>query len=232
MLAFTYDFGVEAPSTQIRPMVEREQAACTAAGPAACAVTGSSVDAQGGDTSATMTLKVAPDWVPRLKAELADDLKAAGGHFTKTGVTSEDLSVQIVDADAHVKAQTALRDRLQEALQQRPGKVSDFVDLANAVSKAQGDLDAMQSEVALLHQRVATSDVTINYRSSATLASGSTWAPLSSAISGFMGLVAMGLAAMVSIVGIMLPWVIAGGAAAWIIRALRRRRQGGSRQPE
>jgi len=226
MLAYVYQFGVEAPADHIRALVEKDQAACNDAGPAACAVTGSNIEQAGNDqTNAQLTLKASPAWLAKFQATLADEARAAGGHIAKTSITSEDLSVQIVDADAHTKAQAALRDRLQEALQNRPGRASDFVDAANGLAKAQGDLDAMQSELALLRQRVALSDVTIDYNASEVFASGSTWAPLSQAVHEFSGMMAMALAAIVTIIGFLLPWAVVVTAAAWAILTFRRRQR-------
>jgi hypothetical protein len=226
MLAYAYEFGLEAPASQIQALVEKEQAACSNAGATNCAVTGSSLDRSGSDdVSAKLTLKASPAWLSRFRTELADDTKAVGGRIASSSVTSEDLSLQIVDANAHLRAQTALRDRLQDALRHRPGKTSDFVDAATALAKAQGDLDAMQSELAILQRRVAMSDVTIAYSAAGSLASGNTWAPVSAAVHGFAGMIAMALAAMVTIVGFLLPWAITAAAVIWVIVTLRKGRE-------
>jgi hypothetical protein len=228
MLAYDFRFGVEAPASHLRALIEKNQAACESAGSTVCEVTGTSIEQSGSDEiNGQLTLKASIAWISKFKAELADDTKGAGGHISSARVTSEDLSVQIVDMNAHLKAQAALRDRLQDALLHRPGKTSDFVDAATTLAKAQGDLDAMQSELALLRQRVALSDVTIAYSPSANLAPGSTWAPLSAAVHGFVGLIAMALAMIVTIVGFLLPWAVVAAAVAWAIvtiRRLRRRR--------
>jgi len=230
MLAYAYQFGVEAPASRIRDLLAEHENACNNAGPAACEVTGSNIEQADRDqVTATLTLKATPAWVAAFRKTLADDLKGAGGRIAKTSVTSEDLSVQIVDVAAHLKAQTALRDRLEEALQRRPGKTSDLVDLATDLAKAQGDLDAMQSELAVLQKRVATSDVTIDYGTSENIMSGGTWAPLAGAVHGFVGTFVTALAAIVYVVGFALPFAIVVGLIAWATPRFRRWRA--SRRP-
>jgi len=230
MLAYAYQFGVETPASRIRDLVAKHEDACNGAGASVCEVTGSNIEQTGGDqVTASLTLKATPAWLTAFRTKLADDLKGAGGKITKTAVTSEDLSVQIVDVAAHLKAQTALRDRLQDALQRRPGKTSDFVDLATEVAKAQGDLDAMQSELAVLQKRVATSNVTIDYGASENIVSGGTWAPLASAVHDFVGTFVTAVAAIVYVVGFLAPFAIVIGLIAWATPRFRRWRA--SRRP-
>lgn len=232
MLAYAYQFAVEAPGSRIRGLVEKHEAACSGAGFAVCQVTSTNIQAVGKDqVTATLTIKATAGWLARFRKTLADDVSAAGGRLSKTAVTSEDLAVQIVDTDARLKAQTALRDRLQDALQHRPGKVSDLVDVSTALAKAQGDLDSMQSQLALLRQRVALSEVTIEYSAAQGLIGEGTWSPLSGAVNGFMEIIATAMAAIIYIVAFVTPWAIVIGLAAWVFFWFRRRRRAGRKQP-
>src|SRR5579863_5865126 len=49
MLAYSYQYGVEAPPTRIRALVARRAAECVAAGPARCQLTGSNIAESGRD---------------------------------------------------------------------------------------------------------------------------------------------------------------------------------------
>ena len=97
-----------------------------------------------------------------------------------SGVTSEDLSRQIVDTDAQLRAKTTLRDRLQGLLATHPGKVGDLLAVERELARVQGDIDSAQSELADMRGRVAMSDVTLNYGSSDVLG-GRVQSPLASA---------------------------------------------------
>jgi hypothetical protein len=128
LLAYSYSYGIEAPAANIRPLVTKQEAACTAAGAQACEITGVSVSDLGPDqVDAHLTLKATPAWLTGYEGRLASDAHGAGGRLNRTEVTTEDLSRQIVDTQAAVAAKTALRDRLQQMLQTRQGSLADLL---------------------------------------------------------------------------------------------------------
>ncbi len=218
MLAYSYRYGVEAPPANIRPLLAKHEAACATAGIVVCQVTGSTVQASGKDTvTATLTLRATPAWLKKFRDSLAGDAKSAGGRVTRDTVASEDLSRQIVDVEATVRAKTALRDRLQALLESRPGKTSDLFEVETALSRVQGELDANRSELAVMRERVATSDVTIEYKSADVFAPEGAWAPLSSATHDIATTTIASLALMVRLIAGLLPWVVVG-ALLWIFR--------------
>ena len=219
MLAYSYEYGVEAPPSKIRDLIGREQAACVNAGAAACQVTGANISEAGRDSvTAKLTLKATPAWLKGYEGRLTEEAKAAGGRLTQSTVTSEDLSRQIVDTQAVVRAKTALRDRLQQMLDSRPGKLEDLVDLEEKLADVQGDLDATNSELAVMRERVATSDVTIDYDSAGVLAPQGVWSPVSRAVGGFLGILAGSIATMIDIVAVLFPWVVVIGLILWLLR--------------
>jgi hypothetical protein len=218
MLAYIYDVALVAPAEKIEPLVARHEAACAAAGAALCEVTGSTLEARGKDNvHATLAIRAAPDWLTRFRSTLAADAKASGGRLARATTASEDLSRQIVDTQAAVRAKTALRDRLQTILETRQGKMSDLVDLETSIAQLQGELDATQSELAMMRERVATSAMTIEYQSSGVLAPEGTLAPLGKAVDAFSGHFVAALAVMIQIISWLAPWALVGGLA-WIMR--------------
>lgn len=234
MLAYSYQYGLESPAAQVRLLITKHENACKAAGFAVCQLTGSTVEQQGKDSvHAVLSLRATPAWLATFKALLAEDAKAAGGRVVRQAVTSEDLSRQIIDVEAALKAKTALRDRLQAILETRPGKTSDLVEVETALSKVQGELDAAQSELTVMRQRVATSDVTVDYASQGTLAPDSAWSPLRDAVNSFVRMVASGLGAMISLFAVLLPWILVLGGVGWLFRKRlsRSRRPGVGRPP-
>ena len=176
MLAYSYDDGIEAPASGIRALIARHQHACAAAGVAVCQVTGSNIEARGRDSvHATLALRATPAWLARFGDTLTDDATHAGGRLVHATVTSEDLTRQIVDTEAAIRAKTALRDRLQALLETHPGKLSDLLDVETALSDAQDKLDATQSELAVMRERVATSVMTLDYQSTGGMSSVVGW---------------------------------------------------------
>jgi len=218
-LAYAHQFGLEAPPRRVRGLLARHQAACAAAGFAACVVTASTVEEQGRDNvHATLSLRATPGWVTNFAAGLAKDARDADGRVVRAAVTSEDLSTQIIDSQAALKARTTLRDRLQAILASRPGKTADLIEAETALAKVQGELDANQSELAAMKQRVATSVVDIDYASQGMLAPEGAWSPLTSAIDQFVRTIAVGTGALITIFAFLLPWALAIGVVWWLLR--------------
>ena len=219
MLAYSYGYGLQASPKGVRTLIARHEAACTKAGPAICQVTGSSLTEHGEDQlSAELNLRATPAWLTRFREGLAADAKDAGGRLVRSQVSSEDLSRQIVDTEAMLRAKITLRDRLQALLASRPGKLADLVELERELSKVQGELDAAQSELTMMRQRVATSDVTISYESGGVLAPQGVWSPIGKALSDFLSILAATVALLINVIAWTLPWLLVGGLLIWALR--------------
>jgi hypothetical protein len=219
MLAYSYDYGLVAPPDQIRGLQARHEQACVAAGPAVCQVTGSNIASQGkDDVHATLTLRAVPAWLARFRDGLGKDAEGVGGRLAHATTASEDLSRQMVDTEAAVRAKTALRDRLQKVLETRQGTVADLVSVEKTLADVQGELDATQLELAVMRQRVATSDLSIDYRSASGFASGGVWAPLGSAAHDFLRNLVAAAALIVDLVAWLAPWAVVIGGAIWLAR--------------
>lgn len=221
-LAYSYDYMLSAPAKAIRGMVSRHEAACAQAGPSVCQITGSAVQEAGQDQiTGTLTLRATPAWLTRFRGGLEGEAKTAGGRVTRATVQSEDLSRQIVDTEATIRAKATLRDRLQVLLATRPGKLSELLELERELAQVQGELDATQSELAVMRSRVATSELKLTYESVGVLAPQGVLAPLAEAVSGVAGIVVATLAVMVTALAWTAPWALLVGGAAWVY--LRRR---------
>jgi hypothetical protein len=219
MLAYSYDYGIEAPAGKIRALMGRQRAECEDAGPAQCQVTGANLTASGPDAAtAKLTLKATPAWLKGYEDRLAAATQAGGGKLIQSSVTSEDLSRQIVDTDASVKAKTALRDRLLQMLQTRSGSLDELLQVQDKLAEVQGDLDATTSELAVMRERVATSDVTLEYSSTGVLAPHGVWAPVGTAVSSIAGILAGTIAAMIYLVAYLAPWAALVALILWLVR--------------
>jgi len=219
LLAYSYDYGVEAPPANIRILVSKAEAGCAAAGTTVCEITGVNISETGPDqVSAHLTLKATPAWLTGYEGRLATDAQGAGGKLTKTEVTTEDLSRQIVDTQAAVAAKTALRDRLLQMLQTRQGDLADLLAVQEKLADVQGDLDATTSELAAMRERIATSEVTIDYQSSGVLAPQGAWSPVGGAVTGAAGVLAASIAVLIYAVAFIAPWALIIGGLIWLFR--------------
>lgn len=224
-VAYSYAYSIAAPARAIREMVGKHETACLRAGPAVCQVIGSSVREAGADQIAgELTLRATPEWLTKFRGGLASEAEQAGGRVADSNVASEDLSRQIVDTEASIRAMTTLRDRLQQHLATRPGKLSELLDLERELAQVQGRLDATRSELAVMRGRVAMSELKLSYQSAGVLAPQGVFAPLAQASSGVLGILVATLAGMITALAWVAPWalVVGGGAMLWRRRRMRR----------
>ena len=203
--------------------------ACSRAGAALCQILAASTNTAGeSDVRGQLQLRGEPRWLAGFRAHLEGDAKAAGGKVSSTSVTSEDLTRDIVDTEAHVRAQKTLRDRLQALLASRPGKLSDLLDVEREFARVQGEIDATQSNLAVMKERVAMSTLTLDYVSAGAPVTEATFAPIKDAIVQFAHVVAQGFGAMIYLLAFVLPWALAGSFIVWLFLRWRRRRRAGA----
>ncbi len=226
-LAYSYDYTLTVPGRRLRSLEQAHEQACAAAGPAVCQMIGSDLSKSGDAvTQAHLALRAAPSWVAHFRQTVESQTNAVGGSVTSSKVSSEDLSRSIVDTQAAVRAKTTLRDRLQTILAERPGKLSDVIDAERELAKVQGELDASQSELAVMRGRVDMSDLTIEYDSVEAAPPSNLGGPLRQALAGFFANMVGAFAVIVTLVSFALPFVLVLGPFGWLaLRAWSRRKR-------
>jgi len=226
-LAYTYALGLEIPSDRLAGVMDRHIQACQAAGPRMCQLIGSN---RTGDPESYMEgyvqIRGEPMWLRTFKAGMAQDADDAGGKITSENTSSEDLTRQIVDTEARLRAQTALRDRLQELLRSRPGRLADLLEVERELARVQGEIDAVQSALAVMRTRVSMSELTLQYRSAPRPVGSDTFEPIRQAFANFLGIIAGGFAAIITLVAVLIPFAIVLVPLGWLLLRWRKRRGG------
>jgi Domain of unknown function (DUF4349) len=226
-LAYTYQIGLELPAGRFDAVMQAQVKACQDAGPRVCQLIGSS---RSGDPSSYMqgyvNLRAEPGWLRGFMTGVAHQAEEAGGKIKSQTTSTEDLTRAIVDTEAALRAKTTLRDRLQRLLATRPGKLSDLLDVERELARVQGEIDATQSELAVMRTRVSMSELTLNYESAAQPLRSDTFKPLGDAFANFLGLVVGGVAAIITVIAVALPWAVVIALVVWAVLAIRRRRGG------
>lgn len=231
-LAYSYDYTLTVPSTHVQSLLDRHQQACAAAGPTVCQVVSSNLmSAGGGVVRAELALRATPAWLTRFRNGLDTDARIANGRVSTANVESEDLSTAIVDTEAAVRAKTTLRDRIQQLLAQRPGKLSDVLEAETELAKVQGELDATQSELAVMRTRVTTSKLTISYEAEGVVGRTSITYPLQQALESFLGNVLLVFGLLLTLASYLLPLAIVIGSIGWFGWLLRRRSASKRKRP-
>ncbi len=178
-----------------------------------------------GDDAGNLRLLVDARVAATFGQQLDARVTAAGGALQTRRVTAEDVTKQVVDVEARLRAKQALADRLINLIQNRNGSVGDLVAAEKAYAEVQQDLDAARSLRAELQRRVAMSDVTIAY---AVTPAGGVWAPVRTAFGQGGDSFAVSAAAAITFVIAATPWLVIVGPAVWLLilgwRRFRRRR--------
>lgn len=218
MLAYSYEYGVSLPERQVDVLRRRHEEACVQAGPSVCQVISTSIADRGeGAVRGDLSMRAAPAWLKRFRDGLEGDARGAGGRIETSDVTSEDLSRDIVDTEAQLRAKTTLRDRLQALLAGRPGRLADLLAVERELARVQGEIDSTQSQLAIMRGRVAMSEITLTYQARDIVGS-TVRSPLSRSVGGFFGMMAASLAAMIDIVAVGAPWALLAGGLLWLLR--------------
>ena len=168
-LAYSYAIGIELPArAALRAWSIAMSQACQSAGPRLCQLIGSNVS---GDPESSMngyvSLRGEPAWLGSFMARRRAQADAAGGRILQETTNTEDLTRAIVDSEARQRAQTTLRDRLQDLLRNRGRAGSPIcLETERELARVQGEIDALQSSLAVMRTRVAMSELTLSYQSS------------------------------------------------------------------
>ena len=225
LIAYSYAMNVELPAKQVIAARDAHVAACAAAGPARCQLLNSSSNVMGEEqVSASLQLRGTPAWLEAFRASVAADAQRLDGRVIGSSISSEDLTRQIVDTEATLRAQTQLRSRLSELLAKHQGKLADLLEVERELARVQAEIDARTSALNVMRTRIAMSDLSISYQSRGVLVSDRTADPTIAALLEFFDTVSYSFASVIRFVASILPWLLVLLPALWLIRWAWRRR--------
>jgi hypothetical protein len=224
LLAYAYAYGVEVPAKEVPATMKLHEKVCADAGPTVCQVLGAATNAYGeDDVRGSLNIRAEPKWLKTFRERLEVDAEKAGGKLTSSQVSSEDLTRAIVDTEANLRAQRTLRDRLQNLLASRPGKLGELLEVERELARVQGEVDSIESNLAVMRTRVSMSVLTIDYQSSGKPLTDTTFEPLGHAFQDFLRHVVEGFAWMITFVAVVLPWALLAWGVSFLWLRWRRK---------
>ncbi len=225
-LAYDDTYGFTAPGAGPDALLKADQTACDAAGVAQCQTVSltDNGDAAAGYSEKTLELRVTPGWLKAWQGGLETRLAQMHARIRQQTVSSEDLSLQVLDTEAHLKNKEALRDRLRDIVRTHEGRLSDIVDVETQLSQVQADIDATQSSLATMRKRIATVHLVLAYRSDMAPAAD-VFAPVTGAVRSSLGVAMQVTAALIGLLAGAVPLAIVGLPLAWYLRRGARRRK-------
>lgn len=217
-LAYVYDYRWRMPADGIGSLQRRHASLCEQQGPSICQITGMTKTGEDdGEVSGELQMAVATRQARAFGALLEDEAQDAGAEQVAAEITSEELSKQLVDTEARLRSRVELRDRLQDVLRNRKGKVEELIEAERSVAAVNEEIDQARSWLKEMEGRVAYSRVTVHYE---------TGTPVTR---DFLDPVKGALGSLGSIFGYLVAFLILIGAVAlplggivWVARRLNR----------
>ncbi len=223
-LAYDYSYGFQGSAKGVDALRLADQAACERAGPVECQMLASTSDSnRDADlVNKSLELRVSPAWLKRWQGGLDASVSKAHAHITEESISSEDLSLQIVDIDARLKNKLALRDRLQTIIRTSNGKIADLVEAENQLSQVQSDIDSAQSQLTVMRKRVATVHLSLSYHSEAAATSNSVFAPVADALGGILRNMMLMVSILITIAAFVVPLALIVVPVIWWVMKRRK----------
>ena len=219
-IAYSYTYGYRLSDGEIGGVQQKHVALCEQMGVAHCRVSAMKRDSNDGEfVNASLTLEVDAKQIKPFSAALDKAVGDSDGEATNRSTAAEDLSKQMVDTAARIKAKQALADRLMVLLQNRNGKVGELVEAERAFAQAQEELDAARTWMAEMQQRVGMSNIVITYQSRTPSGSG-LWRPIRDSVASVGQTLGGSVGTLVSFVAAILPWLLALTGLIWLFRRL------------
>ena len=216
-LAYEYAYSYRLGSAEINPLMRRHANLCEQQGPQSCRILGMDLkgSAERDDIRGTLTLGVAASHARALGALLEDEALETGAEQLSANIASDELSKQIVDTEARIRARTQLRDRLMGTLETRKGSVAELVEAERSVAQVNEEIDQAQSWLKEMEGRIAYSRVTLSYESGMAPANDF-MTPVKSAVGSvgsILGFVAAALILLLAVGGplALLYWLVQRG---------------------
>lgn len=189
------------------------------AGPDTCQVLGSNTNVQNADyVNANLRLRAALVWLEQFKDTLTSSVEASGGNTINAAVTAEDLTRQIVDTDARLKAQTLLRTRLEKLLETRNAKLSELLSLERELARVQQQIESATTTLNVLRKRVSMSEVNISYQTKQKIVTPTSVSPIGRAFKAFASDFSYAMANVIGFIAGVLPWMILLIPGLWLVR--------------
>ncbi|GMN02615.1 DUF4349 domain-containing protein [Erythrobacter sp. MTPC3] len=174
-IAYRYALGFRLPSDAIKPLQERHADMCEARGANVCRIISMQQTDEDGDYAyGNLQLAIASQAARAFSKEMENSSGPVDGELVSSSIEGEDLSKQIVDTEARLRARTVLRDRLMEVLRTRRGTVAELVQAERGVAQVNQEIDQASSWLNEMRGRVAFSKMAISYQSGMPNAGGFT----------------------------------------------------------
>lgn len=223
-IAYSYTIGYAFDRPTVAAVQGRQLALCRKLGTQRCLIVSSTLNTPGPDDHVVRdeaVLLIDARQAEATTSQFDAIAEAGGARRARRELAAEDVTRQMIDAEAAVRAKQALSERLLTIIRSGRGNVGELVQAERAYAATNEELEAAKANRATLAQRVAMSRVTINYAFDDTPGGSS---PVAASIATAGDTLSTSVAALVTFLVAALPWVVVGVPLLWGLRGLARRR--------
>ncbi len=154
------------------------------------------------------------------------DLVGKQGKIAQHSTESEDKTAAVIDVEAKLKNQTEFRDSLRKMLTKPGVSVADLLQIQEKLAEAQAELDSEATQRKMLANETEKVYVEIAFHAEQRTISRGAFASVGEALRDFGSDLGDSLAALISAVAAILPWLIVIVPGLWfLMKAIRRFRE-------
>jgi hypothetical protein len=219
-VAVRHNLEIVEPSAGLAKSVEAVVAFC---GTIQCEVLSSSVTNQTAilSPSGNIAARVAPQDLNKFL-----DFVEKQGKIAQHSTESEDKTAAIIDVEAKLKNQTEFRDSLRRMLTKTGVSVADLLQIQEKLAEAQAELDSEATQRKFLANETEKVHVEIAFHAEQRTISRGSFASVHEALRDFGSVLGDSLAALITAVAAIIPWLIVIIPGLWfLIRTVRRFRE-------
>jgi predicted small lipoprotein YifL len=165
--------------------------------------------------SATMSVRIPPRNVEVFLSGLAKS-----GEIVQHGREAEDKTHQVVDAEARIQNLTELRDRLRLMLTDKSAKFKDIIEVERELASTQSQLDSIVSMRKVLALETDLVAMNVDFSAKQGITEQGFFAPVANAFKNAGRVMVESLAALITFVVNVLPWLMFGIPLLLVIRKL------------
>lgn len=218
-IALRHSLTLETPAARLKPVFESWVQRCVLP-QCELLVANYARETEGNPPSAALEMRIQPRQADGFIAGLAQDAEIIAHNRG-----SEDRTDQVVDVEAQLKNLTQLRDQLRAMLSQRQGTLKDTLDVQRELANTQSRLDSLTGARKALANETEKVALSVSLQARREPLSAQVWSPLQEAWQNVGSVTASSMAAIVTFVAAVLPWLIVGLPLLWLLRRFWKRRR-------
>lgn len=205
-LAYAHAIQIEAEEKRVAAIHAAALKACMEAVAEQCLIIESRLNT-GRSSSAELKFRARPAGIPKLIAAI--NIK---GEIINQTTTAEDLAHPIEDTSKKLAMLQDYLTRLEALRTRASSDIDALIKISSELAKVQSEIEALSGEKSFLIRRVETETLSISV---SARHSKSFWAPISSALSNFLGNLSEGLSGAITAIAYLVPWSLALLLFAW-----------------